>query len=482
MVWRLFLAVWFAVGLSIDIYVVARDERKTGGNKKESPRYRPYLASYLLPMYIGILLLMLLPQKRYETLLDMLYRFLGIFLHIGVYYAVLMIAIPYLRRYFSSRVCAVLWIIPNYLYVFAILPLHLGKPWMVISLPDISGTLLAGIWLAGFAVVLGWKGIAHLRFRKWLLESSEPVTDATMLRLWGEAQVNARLVKPDAQSHRFIPMMQSERINTPLAVGLMRLTTVMVMPKRSYSEEELTMIFQHEVIHIGREDSWTKFFLVFCTAMCWFNPLMWIAVRRCSEDVELSCDETVLLDAEDAKKKQYAQLLLKTTGDDRGFTTCLSATGRAMRYRLGQVMDAPKRKLGLVVIMFAAILLFASYGIFPLSYYCGTATDVIFQGTESEKLKFVHIRMDQSEPVSALEAEATLYKYLSQIQARRLSGSYGEEKSRHKLSIQYDNPGYFFVLLYDQRMEVFRYQVGVTEEYYLSEPVDWDYVQTLLSQ
>ena len=44
MVWRLFLAVWFAVGLSIDIYVVTRDERKTGGNKKESPRYRPYLA------------------------------------------------------------------------------------------------------------------------------------------------------------------------------------------------------------------------------------------------------------------------------------------------------------------------------------------------------------------------------------------------------------------------------------------------------
>ncbi len=481
MTWRMILAVWFAVCLVMDIHRVTGGERNVEGRLKKYPRYRPYLASYLLPMYVGVLLLILLPQKRYEMLLEILYRLLGIFLHIGVYYALLMIVIPYLRRYFSSRVCAVLWILPNYLYIFAVLPFQLEKPWLVIPLPNISGTLLAWIWLAGFLGVLGWKCVAHLRFRKWLLGSAEPVTDATMLRLWGAAQVNARLVEADAKAHRYIPLVQSEKISTPLAVGLMRHAIYMVVPKRSYSEEELVMIFEHEVIHIGREDSWTKFFLVFCTAMCWFNPLMWMAAKRCAEDVELSCDETVLLDAEDSKRKQYAQLLLKTAGDDRGFTTCLSATGQAMRYRLSQVMDAPKRRLGLVLAASAAILLFASYGVIPFSYYCGTAADVIFRGDEN--VRFVHIRMDQMpEAVSAPEAETALFEYLSQLQARRLSGHYEEENSSHRLSIRYDNPGYFFVLLFDQRMEVYRYQVGVTEAYYLSEPVDWDHVQTLLTQ
>lgn len=30
--------------------------------------------------------------------------------------------------------------------------------------------------------------------------------------------------------------------------------------------------------------------LTFCTAICWFCPLMWIAKRRSAEDLELSCD------------------------------------------------------------------------------------------------------------------------------------------------------------------------------------------------
>ena len=51
--------------------------------------------------------------------------------------------------------------------------------------------------------------------------------------------------------------------------------------------------------------------------------------------------ETVLLDADSSVKRQYAGLLLKTAGDERGFTTCLSASAGALRYRLKRPEGPP---------------------------------------------------------------------------------------------------------------------------------------------
>lgn len=71
-----------------------------------------------------------------------------------------------------------------------------------------------------------------------------------------------------------VPLYVSPAVSTPLTIGLFKSTTLVVLPTKEYTREELLMIFWHEVVHISREDAWNKFFLMFCTAMCWFNPLM----------------------------------------------------------------------------------------------------------------------------------------------------------------------------------------------------------------
>ena len=71
--------------------------------------------------------------------------------------------------------------------------------------------------------------------------------------------------------------------------------------------------------------------MVFCTAMCWFNPLMWVAMRKSADDFELSCDESVLLAQPQPVRRQYAELLLRPAGDARGVATSQSATASAQR-------------------------------------------------------------------------------------------------------------------------------------------------------
>ncbi len=175
-------------------------------------------------------------------------------------------------------------------------------------------------------------------------------------------------------------LVTSPQASTPITIGLFPKSVRVVLPQRHFTPEELKLIFRHELVHIGREDAWNKFFVAFCIAMCWFNPLMWMAMRRSSEDLELSCDETVLSGLEEGERRQYADLILRTAGDGRGFTTCLSASASALRYRLKSIVKPGKKVSGALLVGVAFVLLFVTYGQVSLAYGAGTGESAIFYG------------------------------------------------------------------------------------------------------
>ncbi len=81
-------------------------------------RYLPYISGSLLPMLmLTILSMELIFTDRENTMQIMLAFCFGVFLHICLYYLLLMPALPFLRRRISARACAVLWMLPNYLYL-----------------------------------------------------------------------------------------------------------------------------------------------------------------------------------------------------------------------------------------------------------------------------------------------------------------------------------------------------------------------------
>ena len=338
---RAFLALTFSGIFAWDVFSRYDDEIGSENTKSDKQRYLPYLPSVLLPIFIltltvlGLVFYGAVPTARMA--LSMCF---GIFLHISLYYAVLMLLLPLLRRTISARACAMLWLIPNYLYITQQSNMKVPEPLFVIRAPGKWVWTLFGIWFTGLVSVLLWKTVSHIWFRKQVLKRAYPVADLDTLELWNQAIKDSGIKKPKFQ------LVVSPDIHSPLTVGLFRRSLKVVLPEHRYSHAELKLIFSHEIIHIGREDSWSKFFLMFCTAMCWFNPLMWIAMRKSADDLELSCDETALLGADAEMRRQYASLLLSTAGDERGFTTCLSAAASSMRYRLTSIVNPRKRSSG----------------------------------------------------------------------------------------------------------------------------------------
>lgn len=461
--------------------VFSRYDNETGSENTENARqrYLPYLPGAILPMFILCLTVLdFIIYGAVPTAQMTLSMCFSIFLHISLYYTILVLLLPLLRRYISARACATLWLIPNYLYMTQQSYMKVPEPLVVIRASGNWIWILFGIWFVGFTSILLWKIVSHLWFRKRVLTGAYPVTDQATLDLWDQAIKESGIKKPKFQ------LVVSPNIQSPLTVGLFRRSLKVVLPERMYSHAELKLIFSHEIIHIGREDNWSKFFLMFCTAMCWFNPLMWIAMRKSADDLELSCDETALLGSDTEVRHQYASLLLSAAGDERGFTTCLSAAASSMRYRLKSIVNPHKRRSGAIIVGLTFFVLCMTYGYVALAYGDNTGEDVLFryQNHSRFQLHNISLRDDAFHRNYICTDENAFYAYLAGLEMDNLTGNYSFSENDREFTCLFDTPqGTLVIILSDHTIKIvplYGKNPSVLY-YYLPQGVDWSYLDTI---
>lgn len=445
------------------------------------PRFSALLAAGSLPFLLLVWIVLGAVMGGWALAIQSVLRLLvELFLVIGVYYVLLLAVMPVLRRHFSARVCAMLWLLPDFLYLLNNTNQLAAEHPLVIHLPGKLVYVLFAIWAAGAAGVLGWKVLSHLRFRRRVLKDAVSVTDEETLAVW-QAELARAWVKKTKWK-----LVRSQSLTTPLSIGLFDRTTCVVLPARSYSPQELSLVLRHEIIHICRGDPSSKFFMAFCTAMCWFNPLMWVAMRKSADDFELSCDETVLLDEPQPVRREYAELLLNTAGDERGFTTCLSATASALRYRLKNVMAPGKKRTGAILVGLTFAVLALCTGHMALAYDAQPGTARIF---DNQPLEAFHLQyLDPwDDPRGANDYacvdEGAFKTYLASLELETYTEKLDVYSDGRGLSMDFNTPeGILVVYLADQSIRVTRIWLenAPTESYYLSCPVDWDYLDTIL--
>lgn len=306
-----------------------------------------------------------------------IHSLLNLTVYFSVYFVILISLMPYLRRKISSRACATLWFCPIFMfYHFSSIGEDGFFGLFTIYVPHNILTVMLIVWLSGFAVSYIWSFTSHFIFRHRVLDEAYAVADETTLAIWKSVCKELEFSRPTA-------LLISPRINSPLSMGRIKRTRCTILPVKAYSEDELRMIFLHEVHHLQRWDVDTKVFLTIVKCVCWFNPMVWIAIRKASQDLELSCDEIVIEKMTPEEKTAYAHLLLNSASEQRGFTTCLSASADALRYRLKNVVSSRSRKLGKFVIMLAVFISILCYNIISFADSRGTLKSFIApEGTE----------------------------------------------------------------------------------------------------
>ena len=146
------------------------------------------------------------------------------------------------------------------------------------SLPDLK-TVLSIVWLIG---ALGITVFCSVRFimLKWKLRNAEKIS--------GNVYV-------------------SDNISAPFVFGLFvpRIYLPDVLEK---NEKEYILL--HERTHIKHGDWLSKILGMFVVAVHWFNPLVWIAYTLFEQDIEMSCDESVVAGMDADLKQAYTMSIV----------------------------------------------------------------------------------------------------------------------------------------------------------------------------
>jgi len=95
-------------------------------------------------------------------------------------------------------------------------------------------------------------------------------------------------------------IFEAKNLKTPFVFGL--INPRIYLPA-GLDATERRYILLHEQIHIRRKDYIIKILAFLILSIHWFNPLVWIAFRLMSKDMELSCDERVLKEMDENIKK-----------------------------------------------------------------------------------------------------------------------------------------------------------------------------------
>jgi beta-lactamase regulating signal transducer with metallopeptidase domain len=156
--------------------------------------------------------------------------------------------------------------------------------------PGQWGPWLLALWAGGAAVFLAWQWLGYRRFLTELSLSSRSVG-----------------------AHRGLPLIESEAVQGPVALGLLDRRIIVPADFESrYSPEERRLALDHEAVHHRRGDIWWNHLGLFILALNWFNPVAWLAFRAFRADQELACDARVTaLESPDARH-DYARALIKS--------------------------------------------------------------------------------------------------------------------------------------------------------------------------
>lgn len=151
-------------------------------------------------------------------------------------------------------------------------------------------------------------GVSVNPLQRWIsLGSAIWITGLVVLLIYS-IYTTLRLSKNlKCATHLYGNIYEIDTIKTPFVFGL-------VSPKiylpNNLSKTEESYIIKHEETHINRKDYIIKFAAFLVVSIHWFNPIVWLAFYLMSEDMELSCDESVIKEMGYGIKWDYSNSLL----------------------------------------------------------------------------------------------------------------------------------------------------------------------------
>ena len=252
-----------------------------------------------------------------------------------------------LVKWIPRRITTLLWIIP---FLRMAIPIGLDSPYSLMSLlskvttktivvfqptEDISFSMTNSVMAANSYFPITYKvnileNIFSVASVIWAVVTLAIILMLTVIYF-------TTLYEIKDSKHLRDNIFLSEKITSPAVYGILR--PKIVLPT-SYQDRDIELIIQHEKTHIRGLDNLWRIIAFLIVAVHWFNPFSWLFLKAFLTDLELSCDERVLVKLGANRSKEYASALLECK---QGATVFASAFGGArIRTRIENILSFRK--------------------------------------------------------------------------------------------------------------------------------------------
>ena len=201
--------------------------------------------------------------------------------------------------------------------------------------PARNGTAIRFIWLAGMLAALAYFVFVFLKSHR-KLRFALPIDNDGFLGAW---LARHKLLRP-------IAIMQSDKVTSPLAVGIIRPKIILPKNMDLSDTQLLSHVLTHEYHHIKRGDALLKILLVLALCVHWFNPFVWVMFVLANRDLELTCDEIVVRHFGMEMKEAYAYSIIDIAEHRSAFAPFFSAFNKnAVEERIESIMKIKRASI-----------------------------------------------------------------------------------------------------------------------------------------
>ena len=223
--------------------------------------------------------------------------------------------------------------------------------------------ILISIWLLGFVFSIARYAYSYILFRKMLKRWGTPIEDEKALIQLQKIQEEMGIKNKVRLLH--YPMSQS-----PMLIGFRDI--LIVLPESDYTEEELQLVFRHELTHYKHYDVLINLLAILVKSLHWFNPIVRLACRETQEVGEMYCDYDVLNDQDMHYRTFYGETILTMIDRSKktpiALTTCFYSEKFNLKRRIISIMDSrlPKKLLSTVFVVAVSVLLLLTSSVFAI--------------------------------------------------------------------------------------------------------------------
>jgi beta-lactamase regulating signal transducer with metallopeptidase domain len=202
-------------------------------------------------------------------------------------------------------------------------------------------TLALLAWAAG-AALLAVRLVYGVVRVQWIERHATELTDDGWVRLTDGLARRLGL-------GRIVRLLREPGATVPMTWGIFR--PVILLPREAdgWDDERRRVVLAHELAHVRRWDALTQWIAHLALAVYWFNPLVWVAVRKLREEREHACDDAVLeIGTRPAEYADHLLDIVRSLGSSHGTTTAALAMARRSQFegRLLAILDNAVRRNG----------------------------------------------------------------------------------------------------------------------------------------